>query len=349
MSKRAKVVLFASLCVACIAAAVSYAALATGDTEDTAVARAPDRKAKSAAPTELATIAAGGHVVFRRTGTDAYGRIALAKLGAPAAAAVTTPLDCERVYFAGGRGLCLQADRGVFTKYHGVLFDEKFRKLKQFSLAGAPSRTRVSRDGKIAAYTVFVTGHSYAQAGFSTRTALVDASTGRELGQLERFLVRKNGKRFFAVDFNFWGVTFPPRGHDRFYATLGTGGKTYLVEGSIAKREMKVLREGVECPSLSPDGTKIAFKRRVGGGVGPVSWRISVLDVATLRDHPLPAETRNVDDQIEWLDDEHVLYGMPEKASGTAVTDVWSLRADGTGKPVRLLRGAWSPAVVSAE
>ena len=38
------------------------------------------------------------------------------------------------------------------------------------------------------------------------------------------------------ADFNFWGVTFARDGN-RFYATLGTGGKTYLVEGDVAARQ----------------------------------------------------------------------------------------------------------------
>ena len=72
-----------------------------------------------------------------------------------------------------------------------------------------------------------------------------------------------------------------------------------------------MLRTGVECPSLSPDGTRIAFKKRNPGTV--VTWGISVLDLATLEDHPL-AETRNVDDQVEWLDDQTVIYGLPQDA-----------------------------------
>ena len=138
------------------------------------------------------------------------------------------------------------------------------------------------------------------------------------------------------------------RDHNRSYATLGTGGKTYLVAGDLRARELRVLRDGVECPSLSPDETRLAFKER-SGGLGLVTWHISVLDLETLEAVPL-AETRSVDDQVEWLDDEHVLYGLPEGASGqsAAVTDVWSVRADGTGTPSKLLAGAWSPGAVRA-
>ncbi len=124
---------------------------------------------------------------------------------------------------------------------------------------------------------MFVAGHSYADAGFSTETTLINLETGAKVGNLEQFTLLRDGKSFRGVDFNYWGVTFAPDG-DRFYATLGTGGRTYLVEGSVAERRMRTLRENVECPSLSPDGTRLAFKKRVGGLVSG-TWRFHVLDL----------------------------------------------------------------------
>jgi uncharacterized repeat protein (TIGR01451 family) len=153
---------------------------------------------------------------------------------------------------------------------------------------------------------------------------------------LEEFTVVRDGQPFKSVDFNFWGVTFASDGN-RFYATLKTKGQTYLVEGDIAARRVRLLWPNVECPSLSPDGTRIAFKKRVSGGLGPVTWRFHVLDLHTMTETPL-AEERSIDDQIEWLDDGFVLYGV--------MTDVWMVRADGSGEPRRYLRRAVSPSVV---
>ena len=50
------------------------------------------------------------------------------------------------------------------------------------------------------------------------------------------------------------------------------------------------------------------------------------------------AETRNIDDQVEWLDDENVLY-----ADGQ---DVWTVPSDGSGSATMFIAEALSPAVV---
>ena len=213
-------------------------------------------------------------------------------------------LTCERVDFAGGRGVCLQADRGVVTTYHGAVFDRRFQILREFDLAGAPSRVRVSPDGRWAGITVFVTGHSYADLNFSTATSILDLRTGELLPDLEQFTVRNDGTVVDAIDRNYWGVTFKPNS-DGFYATLQTGGHISLIEGDVSSRTAKVIGDDVECPSLSPDGKKIAFKvRSGGGGVVALSWHLAVLDLASGRRWDLP-ERRSVDDQVAWDGQRH--------------------------------------------
>jgi len=118
----------------------------------------------------------------------------------------------------------------------------------------------VSPDGRYGAATVFVFGHSYADANFSTQTTMIDMASGTSLGDLEEFTTTRDGVTWASEDFNFWGVTFVGEDSDVFYATVRSAGKTYLVEGDVEARTMRVLRENVECPSLSPDGTTIAFK-----------------------------------------------------------------------------------------
>jgi hypothetical protein len=331
-----RVLILVAVCIA--ATAASVIALVTASDSQTVASRKP-----VGAHVSVASLAGKPQLVFRSTDLDSvYGRVAVAALDDPGGPRAVTGLACERVDFNGERGVCLRSHRGVLTTYDAVVFDSRFRALRKFKLAGGPSRVRIRADGRVAAYTVFIAGHSYARGSFSTRTAFVDTDSGKDLGQLEGFTVRRDGKVFDRTDFNFWGVTFGLQ--DSFYATLGTGSQRYLIHGDLGTRTATVLRSGVECPSLSPDGRRIAFKERIPHGIGPVTWRISVLDVRTLRAHRL-AEIRNVDDQVEWLDDEHILYGIGEP--GSAVTDVWSVLADGTGKPRRELAGAWSPSVVT--
>ena len=284
------------------------------------------------------------HLLFRNTALGpAYGNLSLIALDAPNATRYATELPCERVYASSEAGLCLQASRDVLTTYRAVSFDDGFQTLRTFNLTGTPSRTRVSRDGRLAAVTVFVTGDSYNSGGFSTRTTLIDLAAEKIIGDLEDFSVVKNDQPFKKVDFNFWGITFAPDGKT-FCATLASGGKIYLVEGNVFARKLHVVREGVECPSFSPDGARLVFKSRTTEG-GRFLWRLHILDLNTGH-KAIVNETRSVDDQAEWLDNDHLLYGLPRNIAGIASTDIWLARADGTGTPRMFLANASSPCVV---
>ena len=237
---------------------------------------------------------------------------------------------CERLYFSGPRGICLTT-RDVDSQVS--ILDRQYHLLHQITVPGLPSRARVSPDGRYGSITTFVAGHAYAAPGtFSTYTALIDLVHGKLITNLEKFKTYRDGQVVDAPDVNYWGVTFA--GDDRhYYATLATGGKTYLVYGDMAERKMWTIHENVECPSLSPDGTRIAFKQLVGG---PGDWRLTVLNLRTMHEQPL-AETRSIDDQVEWLDNDDVLYSDGR--------DVYSVPANGGGTPERVLTHAASPSV----
>ena len=288
----------------------------------------------------LNTAPAPPYLIVTSTAPDeTWRKLVVVPLSAPDEAAYATPLTCERAYFAGTRGVCLvQETAGLVVNHYADIFDGDFRRLHRVALTGLPSRTRVARDGRRAAITVFESGHSYAQDGFSTRTTIVDTMAGRTLGDLEQFVTWREGKRFQAVDFNFWGVTFAQDGN-RFFATLASGGVKYLVEGNVDARETRVVRTGVECPSLSPDNTRIAYKRMTDqAGM----WQLRVYDLRTGSDVPLTAETRSVDDQVDWLDNDRVMYHI----TGSRGADIWVLRTDNTEAPRILRQYAYSPAVV---
>ena len=260
------------------------------------------------------------------------GSLAVAPLSDPTSVRAIAGLRCERVYYAGGHGLCLTRGGLLNTSYVAKVFDSNFHVERQYSLPGIPSRARVSPDGRYGATTMFVRGDSYASGNFSTRTSIYDLSTGKEVANLEKLPVTKDGKPFSNRNFNLWGVTFA-NDDDHFYASLGSGSDTYLLEGSMRERTLRVVTEQVECPSLSPDGKRIAFKRIVGSAG---DWRLFVLDLATMKATRLAGDDP-IDDQAEWLDDEHVVYGNDNK--------LWAVNADGTGQPRQLLSYAYSPAV----
>lgn len=320
--------ILAAVVVLCVVAGAVYVAVAAlGPSETTTDARP-----------RVAALPANTELMVRAVDPDdprLNGRVFVARSGR-VQRQTGGDLACERVYFAAGRGICMGvADSGV--DYVATTFDSKFRSEHTIRLTGLPSRARVSSDGRYGAMTVFVSGHAYlgSGSGFSTTTTIVDMGSGESLGQLEQYSVSKDGQPFDSVDFNFWGVTFA-KDSNRFYATLGTGGHYYLVEGNVRDRSMRVLRDGVECPSLSPDGKQIVFKSRIGD---QTRWRLKVLDLATLADHPV-AETRSIDDQVEWLDDENLVYSDSQ--------NVYSVPANGEGKPQQILRNATSPVSLDA-
>jgi dipeptidyl aminopeptidase/acylaminoacyl peptidase len=279
-----------------------------------------------------AKVASGERIVFQNVNRDnGYAQVSSVPLSNPSGKRRLSGLVCERIHYSAGRGICLLPRQNVLGRtYDAILLDSRLRRRHRVQLPGINSRARISPDGRYAAATGFVSGDSYADHSFSTRTFILDLKRGKKLANLEDFAVYRDGARFQSVDFNFWGVTFARDG--QFYATLRTRGRTYLVRGDVAAARLDVLREGVECPSLSPDGMRIAFKKRVGDG----NWRLSVLSLDTLEDRAL-AETRSVDDQAEWLNDDEILYGLD--------SSVWTVRADGSGAPRMLIRDALSPAV----
>ena len=293
----------------------------------------------------LEQVRSAPHVYFSSMRSNEFGQVVVATLAAPNDERFVTDLKCDRIDFAVDRGVCLVDNRvNVLPPGRAHIVDRDLQTLFTLDLPGFPSRTRISPDERYGATTVFVTGESYT-GNFATRTYILDLHSGALLGDLERFTTFRDGKKFSAVDFNFWGVTFS-KNSNRFYATLATGGSIYLVEGNVAERSLTVLRRDVECPALSPDERHIAFKSRQPNGT---EWRLHVLDVGSMEEWALGSENRSIDDQVEWLDDERILYhfaderGLPEVAVNVWVSPI---ARDASAGPELFIRGGLSPAVV---
>jgi hypothetical protein len=242
-------------------------------------------------------------------------------------------LRCKRVAASPtGGGLCL-ALSGDGKTYEGIVFDAAYAPRRHFRIDGVPDRARVSPDGRLGAFTAFDAGSSRGYfadlSGFSVSTRVVDMRTGRALLDLgEELAVVRGDRSFRPGDAQYWGVTFT--GGDRFLATMATSFAHYLIEGDVSARRARVIGRRVECPAVSPDGRRVAYKRRIGYSN---RWRLHVRDLRTGRDVAL-AERRSIDDQPEWWGDDLVLYSDDRS--------VFVVPADGSGSPRLVARHATS-------
>lgn len=284
-------------------------------------------------------LSAGERIVFRNTASgNGYGMIASVALADPSGPRELGSVPCDRVDAADEVISCLRTVRGVPTTFEALLLDDSGAPQESWPLPGIPSRTRVSDDGLVAT-TAFVTGHSYAGGNFSTHTS-VRALDGKDYGNLEDFDMLIEGRKLTAVDRNVWGVTF--LSDDDFFATVASGGKTWLVKGSLEARTLTSVASNAECPSVSPDGTRVGYKKR-STRMGLVHWDIAVRDLATGQELVIPLEN-GFDDQLEWLDDDTLLFGSPRQ-DAPGDSDVYAVQARAGAVPEVFIEHAWSPSV----
>ena len=259
----------------------------------------------------LADIEAGPRIVFRDNARAHFGVLAMAALREPSGPRAVTTTRCARSYAAMHRGtaetLCLSLNPHTI-EYQTDVLDDQRRPVQSLPLEGIPSRARLSRDGTLAATTAFTAaGDSYVTKNFTARTYITTVGRPHSSVDLERFRLTVDGRRVSPIDRNYWGVTFSAD-DNRFYATVAFGGRTWLVRGDLHARTVTTVHENVECPSLSPDGRTLVYKKRYDAN--RQHWRLTAVDLRSQRETPL-AETRSIDDQVEWLDDAHVMYEVP--------------------------------------
>lgn len=299
--------------------------------------------------TDLGPYAGRPMALVRNATANAPDRIDLLLLDAAGRQVVhrhPTTLRCQRVYLAHARIFCLGTPKApgrggpADFRVTGLALKDDFSGSVPSGVT--VSRARVSADGIYAASTMFVTGHAYGADIFSTEAIIIDLRQHKlTLAPLEYWDIARDGKRLSPRDLNFWGVSFNPRNSDEFYVTAAYGGNAYLARGTIGGRRIELLRAGIECPSVSPDGSRIAFKKKTG----PASWAPAVLDLASMTEHVFP-QSHSVDDQIEWLDDHTLLYEVRAPRFAGVRSDLVSLDLHQPQAGAQLwLKDAASPAV----
>lgn len=326
MTTRIKVIVMAVAVVLLGGVAVGYITLAsrknTGDS-----AAAADLPAATTTGRQLLALSSHGFLTSVNTEATSSSRI-------------ETDVRCDRSHAAAGTVACLRPN-ATYSAYQLVVLDRELREQRTLPVPGLPNRLRVSASGRMVAWTMFIDGETYAGSAFSTRAGVLDMTTAAVTGSLEDFAITLNGQPYRAADVNFWGITFGAD-DNHFYATMATAGKRYLVEGDYAARTVRTLKQNVECPELSPDGTRLVFKQAINADPYQ-GWRLSVLDLAKLQVTEL-AEARSVDDQAIWLDNDTVGYTL-QRSDG--INDIWVVPADGGGAPSVLTPDAGSPAVLN--
>ncbi|MET0238126.1 MAG: hypothetical protein ABW224_26030 [Kibdelosporangium sp.] len=266
-------------------------------------------------------------------------RVTTVKTADPAGPRTVSALRCQRFYRSGNTSVCLRLAGPGPTYEAAVLNGTDNAVVKTIALPGVPSRARVSASGNIVTWTSFVTGDSYTvPGGFSTRTGFFDLRTGEVTESIEHFQATINNRVTTSADINYWGLTVGAD-DNTFYATFASAAATWLVRGDLKAKTLKSVRPNAECPSLSPDGTRVAYKKRAT----PLDpWDLVVLDLRTNQEKRLPG-TAGIDDQAAWVDNATLAFGTAKDENKTAV---YFVPADGSAPARPEIQDAASPVSV---
>ncbi len=251
-----------------------------------------------------------------------------------------TELECDRLDLNENRGICLSATAGLAGTGRGFILDANLNPTTRFGV-NKPSRAAASPDGTVVAWTGFSLGHSYlVQGEFATTTQLISVDRSIAANVETIFDTFRGDERVLDIDRNYWGVSFFDS--DLFYATLGTANSgTEIVAGRVSTTRIDVVASNASCPEVSPDGKTIVAKEQRGD-----KFQLIAIDLESGARRDL-GETRSVDDQVEWIDNQTILYGMPNPDEGTEaqpVFDIYALNTAPGSAPRLIVPFADSPA-----
>lgn len=309
------------------------------DNADTSEAPNPDSgDATDVITADGPALASGARMYsIHRVPGDDYGRIAVHGEGAE-----RTLLDqrCARIHVTvstlvcateSGEAQVLDAERPDAPPV--LRFD-----------VGYPSRIRISSDSRWLSTTGFLNGRSYADVSGDTRTLVQFHRTGTsEVFGMSEVTLDDSIQGAHPLTTQFWGVTFA--GGDTFFVTAHIGGAPTILEGDLSTRALSATGLAGSCPSVSPDGKTLVYKQlRDDGG-----FDLIAVNRETDRRWTI-GETRSVDDQVEWLDADTIVYALhPEGESDIQtqpVFDIWTIDIAEGSTPRLLAPAADSPAVV---
>jgi hypothetical protein len=269
----------------------------------------------------------------------AHGRIAMISLASSEPVRHIASLSCVRLHYAGGAGLCfIEESDGTRVKHAAYTFDRAFMRGQRIELTGVPIRARVSPDGRYGAITVYGEEESPEGERLASESFVLDMASARVVADLREFSITNPNHPQIEGPVDISGVAFSADSN-QFFATLSTAGSRYLMTGSIDRRRLEVITTGFANEAVSPDGRRLLVKRRIGARG---YWQLVVLDLETRAELALNQGPRSVDDQVEWLDAERVVYhDVTETGTG-----IWMLPTDGKGSPSLFVQDAFSPVVV---
>jgi hypothetical protein len=270
---------------------------------------------------------------------EVHGHVAILPLPPASAPQRVSSLQCARLHYAGGRGVCLVQELfGTVTRHAGYIFDRHLRRGLRIGLAGVPTRVRVAPDGRRAAITTYAEEETPEGERLATDTVIVDLGSARVVADLRHFAIHDSRHMPLAGPVDVGSVSFTRDGN-RFFAALTTPTERYIAAGSITEERMTTIRAGLVSEALSPDETRLAVKK-----LGPHGfWQLAVLDLQTGTARDLAQGSRSVDDQVEWLDPQHVLYHDVNEGQ----TSLWALPIDGVTGPSLLVPNAYCGTVQS--
>lgn len=254
--------------------------------------------------------------------------------------------ECERLHVAAAIGLCLgPAANGDDHAYRADVISLANAQLDvvRADSGVSPSRARVSSDGGWASATMIRQQgddeDEYAELGsLQTIVTIVNLGAGNST-RINRFdHPPTNGPT------TWWGVTFGPD-NDQIWVTGADDDGPQIYTGSLAERTLTPTRIGASCPSISPDGKTLVVRMAEGGVEGATD--LVAIDQQTGEQWRLN-EDREVVDQVEWLDNDTILYALPadDFSAEMRTFDVWSLDLRADAEPELFLRYASSPSVI---